>query len=298
MNTRLNIDAILDGSIPLSKLAEKVSSSEPYILDTNNYKTSEDYNNLKAAVESNKIIIVYIENTSIIASALLDTNQIVLSFHVAIPLEKHGLQVNTFLGEFKSDGIFTINNLSANFITDSDGTKFLSDDGTYKEINLDSKPAYHNICLDNYSGNIMSSDDYNELLLAIENQVPIIILLTGSNYVGSSVCDATIDPGGNITLFYTVMSRGGGDLRYFRVGILSNDLSIIKEELFNSSKINSAIQPEDLVTTTTPGLMSAEDKAKLDQVTAANTSIVTQAEYDALVSAGAATSGTVYYIRG
>ena len=44
--------------------------------------------------------------------------------------------------------------------------------------------------------------------------------------------------------------------------------------------------------------MSAEDKAKLDQVTAANTSIVTQAEYDALVSAGAATSGTVYYIRG
>ena len=87
MNTRLNIDAILDGSIPLSKLAEKVSSSEPYILDTNNYKTSEDYNNLKAAVESNKIIIVYIENISIIASALLDTNRIVLSFHVAIPLE-------------------------------------------------------------------------------------------------------------------------------------------------------------------------------------------------------------------
>ena len=297
MNTRLNIDAILDGSIPLSKLAEKVSSSEPYILDTNNYKTSEDYNNLKAAVESNKIIIVYIENTSIIASALLDTNQIVLSFHVAIPLEKHGLQVNTCLGEFKSDGIFTINNLSANFITDSDGTKFLSDDGTYKEINLDSKPAYHNICLDNYSDNIMSSDDFNELSLAIENQVPIIILLTGGNFIGSSACDATMDPGGNITLFYTIMSIEG-DLRYFRTLILSNDLSITIEELFNSSKINLAIQPEDLATTTTPGLMSAEDKTKLDQVTAANTSIVTQAEYDALVSAGAATSGTVYYIRG
>jgi hypothetical protein len=89
-----------------------------------------------------------------------------------------------------------------------------------------------------------------------------------------------------------------GDLRYFRTLILSNDLSITIEELFNSSKINLAIQPEDLATTTTPGLMSAEDKAKLDQITAVNTSIVTQAEYDALVSAGAATSGTVYYIRG
>ena len=178
-----------------------------------------------------------------------------------------------------------------------DGTKFLSDDGTYKEINLDSKPAYHNICLDNYSDNIMSSDDFNELSLAIENQVPIIILLTGGNFIGSSACDATMDPGGNITLFYTIMSIEG-DLRYFRTLILSNDLSITIEELFNSSKINLAIQPEDLATTTTPGLMSAEDKAKLDQVTAVNTSIVTQAEYDALVSAGAATSGTVYYIRG
>ena len=179
-----------------------------------------------------------------------------------------------------------------------DGTKFLADDGTYKEINLDSKPAYHNICLDNYSDNIMSSDDFNELSLAIENQVPIIILLTGGNFIGSSACDATMDPGGNITLFYTIMSIEKGDLRYFRTLILSNDLSITIEELFNSSKINLAIQPEDLATTTTPGLMSAEDKAKLDQVTAVNTSIVTQAEYDALVSAGAATSGTVYYIRG
>lgn len=179
-----------------------------------------------------------------------------------------------------------------------DGTKFLADDGTYKEINLDSKPAYHNIYLDNYSDNIMSSDDYYELLLAIENQVPIIIKLTGGNFIGSSVCDATIDPGGNITLFYTVMSRDGNDLRYFQSGISSNDLSIITRELFNSSKINLAIQPEDLATTTTSGLMSAEDKTKLDQITSSNTSIVTQAEYDALVAAGATTSGSIYYIRG
>lgn len=74
-----------------------------------------------------------------------------------------------------------------------------------------------------------------------------------------------------------------------------SDLDVIRQ---GASLGSTAIQPEDLATTTTPGLMSAEDKAKLDQVTAANTSIVTQAEYDALVSAGAATSGTVYYIRG
>lgn len=54
----------------------------------------------------------------------------------------------------------------------------------------------------------------------------------------------------------------------------------------------------DLATTTTSGLMSAEDKTKLDQITSSNTSIVTQAEYDALVAAGATTSGSIYYIRG
>jgi hypothetical protein len=147
----------------------------------------------------------------------------------------------------------------------------------------------------------ITEEKYNEMYAAINNNIPINVLIyneVANNFIGLKQADATMDPGGNITLFYTVMSRDEGDLRYFRAGILSNDLSIIKEELFNSSKINSAIQPEDLVTTTTPGLMSAEDKAKLDQVTAANTSIVTQAEYDALVSAGVVTSGTVYYIRG
>jgi hypothetical protein len=64
------------------------------------------------------------------------------------------------------------------------------------------------------------------------------------------------------------------------------------------TKVSELENDLSTATTTTPGLMSAEDKAKLDQVTAANTSIVTQAEYDALVSAGVVTSGTVYYIRG
>lgn len=70
------------------------------------------------------------------------------------------------------------------------------------------------------------------------------------------------------------------------------------KEIIIPTKVSELENDLPIATTTTPGLMSAEDKAKLDQVTAVNTSIVTQAEYNALVSAGAATSGTVYYIRG
>lgn len=61
---------------------------------------------------------------------------------------------------------------------------------------------------------------------------------------------------------------------------------------------NGEYKTIDLATSTTSGLMSAEDKTKLDQITSSNTSIVTQAEYDALVAAGATTSGSIYYIRG
>lgn len=71
-------------------------AKEVYFLDINNYKTSEDYNNLKAAVESNKIIIVDIEGVSFIAIVMLSPNQILLSLHVAVIFDKHNLQINTF----------------------------------------------------------------------------------------------------------------------------------------------------------------------------------------------------------
>ena len=90
----------------------------------------------------------------------------------------------------------------------------------------------------------------------------------------------------------TAIQPGTGDGTKF----LSDDGEY--KEIVVPTKVSELENDLPIATTTTPGLMSAEDKAKLDQVTAVNTSIVTQAEYDALVSAGAATSGTVYYIRG
>lgn len=96
---------------------------------------------------------------------------------------------------------------------------------------------------------------------------------------GASLGSTAIQPGtGNGTKFLSDDGEYKGIVVPTKVSELENDLST--------------------ATTTTPGLMSVEDKTKLDQITAVNTSIVTQAEYDALVSAGATTSGTVYYIRG
>lgn len=110
--------------------------SELYYLDVDNYSTAEDFNNLKEAIDNGKIIYCNID---------LDKRYEVVifsySYTTGIVLDKPKIwnTVDGIVLEFtqitcKSDG--TITQSKKQFIIDNtgDGTKCLSDDGTYKII--------------------------------------------------------------------------------------------------------------------------------------------------------------------
>jgi hypothetical protein len=145
------------------------------------------------------------------------------------------------------------------------------------------------------SGSSISAEDIENIVASSETIQAVMEQIAGEVIADSGKQDIiedldTIRSGAS--LGSTAIQPGTGDGAKF----LSDDGEY--KEIVVPTKVSELENDLSIATTTTSGLMSAEDKAKLDQVTATNTSIVTQAEYDALVSAGAATSGTVYYIRG
>ena len=113
--------------------------SEIYHLDINNYSTTEDYNNLEEAVRSNKLIVL----EGYPAVVVYDNNGIMIdSHHLSASGNDEGETIINYIRYiFKSDG--TIENQSCYYYVHlkatGDGTKFLSDDGTYKEIVVPTK---------------------------------------------------------------------------------------------------------------------------------------------------------------
>ncbi len=145
------------------------------------------------------------------------------------------------------------------------------------------------------SGSSISAEDVENIVASSETIQAVMEQIAGEVVADSGKQDQISDLDEirqGASLGSTAIQPGTGDGTKF----LSDNGEY--KEIVVPTKVSELENDLSIATTTTPGLMSAEDKAKLDQVTAANTSIVTQAEYDALVSAGAATSGTVYYIRG
>lgn len=145
------------------------------------------------------------------------------------------------------------------------------------------------------NGSSISAEDVENIVASSETIQAVMEQIAGEVVADSGKQDQISDLDvirQGASLGSTAIQPGTGDGTKF----LSDDGEY--KEIVVPTKVSELENDLPIATTTTPGLMSAEDKAKLDQVTAVNTSIVTQAEYDALVSAGAATSGTVYYIRG
>ena len=134
MNTRLNIDAILDGSIPLSKLAEKVSSgSEPYIW---NGTTSETiYNEILDCIVSGRTIMYSRTDTNddglyhICISSAIGSQMAYLTFSDTY---RHG----AFRMLITKDQVLKVQGFIPFFSSNSGGSMML-EAGTYNSIDVD-----------------------------------------------------------------------------------------------------------------------------------------------------------------
>lgn len=119
------------------------AGKEVYILDLDNFKTAEDFNNLKNAIDSNKIICVgndvangfhfgnangveYIAFfTGVTGYSIEDPAELSISWRKISVYENGRIDVKNY---YNPDG--------------GDGTKFLSDDGTYKPISTSNNEPY------------------------------------------------------------------------------------------------------------------------------------------------------------
>lgn len=105
--------------------------------------------------------------------------------------------------------------------TNDDGTKFLSDDGTYKEVNT-------SVTVDLTNSSI-TEEKYNEMCEAINNYIPINVLIyneAANNFIGLKQSDVAMDPGGNIHLYYTMFNRTDGTTNFCVSTINSSDYSV------------------------------------------------------------------------
>lgn len=113
-------------------------TKEVYSIKTSEFKTPEDFNNLQAAVDAGNIIII---DGSIIRSVGKGSSG-------GKPIIRAGtdLILHTYSGNehennivvltiiFESNGTYTTTYNQISLKSGYDGTKFLSDDGTYKEV--------------------------------------------------------------------------------------------------------------------------------------------------------------------
>lgn len=105
--------------------------------------------------------------------------------------------------------------------TQGDGTKFLSNDGSYKEVS--------SAVTVNLTDSSITEDKYNEIYEAINNSIPINVIIyneAGGNFVGIKQADAAKDPGGGIHLYYTVCNQTDGTTNFCVATINSSDYSV------------------------------------------------------------------------
>lgn len=117
------------------------SAKEVYSIKLSEFKTPEDFNNLKAAVDAGNIIIV---DGTIIKTL---SKNIAGTYIMAVTdITIHGYSeneheyINSYISiGFNSNGTYNVDNTQTILKSGFDGTKFLSDDGTYKEIVISTK---------------------------------------------------------------------------------------------------------------------------------------------------------------
>lgn len=106
-----------------------------YIIDLDKFKTAEDFNNLKNAANLNKVIIC--QGNIIILSELPNGDLLGQGSVIMSGIESNSdIKIFASLFAFTADGQAARFNNSIVLNSTGDGTKFLSDDGTYHDINI------------------------------------------------------------------------------------------------------------------------------------------------------------------
>lgn len=253
---------------------------EVYLLDLTRTDYSNVYNELKEVIENKKVIVCDIDGFLYIVNGSISNNKIFVYVQAMIPFNEdiHCTAVS---------GVITPTNIdldaTAQLTLDrhGNGTKFLSDDGSYKDI----------INATTTTDGLMSAADKKKLDSIDATDLFII------------PADGVLPTTGVANKIYLIPAESTGDSNIYTEYVYKDGVwEILGEYKTNVDLSDYALKTDiptyEEATTTTSGLMSAEDKTKLDNLTNANTSIVTQAEYDALVAANATSEDTIYYIRG
>ena len=115
-------------------------AKEVYFLDIDNYKTPEDYNNLKDAFDSNKLIVC--KGVVMGLADLGDGFLGVMNSSMGVAGEETPrIQLNVVMFAFTKDGQIVRFDNAILLDGTGNGTKFLSDDGTYKEVSGGNEPV-------------------------------------------------------------------------------------------------------------------------------------------------------------
>ena len=159
-------------------------AKEVYVVDLNNY-TADSFISLKTAIEDNKIINIKEQNIMTpTAFSNVSTNSIFLISSIIAPkhfgtvdgsTQKTEPSINIRIYLFSDDGTYNTITDILNFDNKGDGTKFLSDDGTYKEVGGGSEPYI-------WDGTA-SETKFAELKAAIESNKIIKYNLAGMYYL-------------------------------------------------------------------------------------------------------------------
>ena len=109
-----------------------------YITDDSGTITQEQYNEIKAAIEENKVIIFTIDTLQqVVTRSFLKDSSLKLYFSLNdITQRSNALQVNALILHINSNGEYYTESPHINLYNNGDGTRFLSDNGTYKTIEI------------------------------------------------------------------------------------------------------------------------------------------------------------------
>lgn len=271
------------------------NTSDVYKLQVFDY-AADKFEELSTALNVGKIIILNDAFLGINYNVSNDTITII-SLLLENTDTKANIEVGTF--EFKKDGTYNLSSCNIPFTSEGEGTKFLSDDGTYKTITSGKTEVYNADV-----SQIGTVEFYNSLYDAYNKQQ--IITLNG--LLATAIFDSNDSsitlliqqnlPGDNglasAVNIFKIQSDGTYSTDVFRIEFNTNgDGTKFLNDKGEYITVKSG-ESYDLATQTSNGLMSKEDKIKLDGLGDASGIILTQAQYDALETY----DNVVYFIKG
>lgn len=272
-----------------------------YITDDSGTITQEQYNEIKAAIEENKVIIFTVDTLQyVVTCSFLEDSSLKLYFSLNDITQGSGaLQVNALILRINSNGEYYTESPHINLYSNGDGTRFLSDNGTYKTIEIPDLSNYltedDKTELETEIGDLTETvSTINDTVSGLDNKyLPLSGgTLDGSIYFDSArsteenpIHELIINRSGG-SQYITVGSRGRIQIRNGDIGTNCNFVTCTDTgDFLKKDPENPGIQYKAVMTTTNP---YAGNQMNVNYI-----SQVTQSIYDGLSTKDA---NTLYII--